>query len=868
MRRLSEWLTLGLFCLGMVGSPAAWAELCSQVFPANATPSGVVLDLASIMDGQTYVDFPNSGAHFSTPGSWFYNNGTLGTWDNITVKAGATTWLFFDGDLTFQPQSSINPYAPALNSGGNPEDLIIIVRGNLTIGTKNDINALIYATGNVSMQPQSSVVGAITAQGTITQGSNTSITYDPAAAATFDLPGACSDGTTPVVHHYQLAYASQALTCRSQTVTVTACADAACSTTYTGGASSLTLSPGGSAFSFTGSGSTTVAIRTAQTVNLAVSGASPAPGNSTQCRIDGGAATTGCSLTFADAGLLVQAPDLIAGRADTLTVAAVRKSDNSLQCVPAFASVSRPVQFWSTYLDPDAATHVGSNTVAIDGTAISASPTTLTLNFNASGQASASMSYADAGQMQLDARYLGSAANGDSGLTMTGSDSFVSRPYGLCLLTAAEQSNDYSATSSLFPGDIRAGDTFDLTIKPVVWTAASAAEPPLLAGNICGNAVTLNYMQSDIILSSTELNGGNSGELGLVNHHHRDLTDPGVPPPGGTMVVDQSISEVGVFQLTATPPDYLGVDMSDAVSQSGRVGRFIPASFLLEDPVVTPECGSFTYAGLVGKGGPPAQLGKEGQPFAVEGVLSARNSAGGLTRNYKGSFAKLMADGLAYVDDGNGLNLITAGSSTVEVTAGMEDGYLKYSTSDLRFHFDTPAAPYRLATRVTATDSDGVGGAVVDVVVDAGGAPDPSLLPEFRLGLARVGNAHGSELQNLELPFAAAYFDGSNYVPNPFDNCTVFVPASLGAYQRAGGGSGEPSLKDEPYEAAAGSGLYVLIAPGEGNAGSVHLTYDGVPQWLQFDWDGDGALDRPRGLATFGIYRGPTPLIFRREVYR
>lgn len=692
----------------------------------------------------------------------------------------------------------------------------------------------------------------------------------------------CQDAPPVAVHHYRLSFATPMLSCQPIPVTVTACADSACSSTVST-SDSITLTPagawiGGERKSFAGSDTLTAYLkREAVTRVLGVSGASYAcsPAN--------------CTLDIKDSGFVFSnLTPIIAGKTQSAVIQAVKvnKDDANQACVPAFTGGPRTLQFSAAYVTPD----TGSLSPSVAGVALEpvGSSKDVRLTFDAEAKAAFKVVYADAGEVRLTASYVGAANPGNPAtseelLSMSGSASFVSRPYGLCLQTAAVQGNDYSATSSLFPGDVRAGDSFDLTIKPVVWTKASeealdarkARNPDALpqASDICGSVdapvpETPNYeqvgstKQTLIRLTVDELNGGHAGVLGVSSHAH---------PRGGAMVIDQSISEVGVFQVTATPPDYLGADMSHAVSQSGRVGRFIPASFLLEDPEVTPGCGSFTYAGLVDKGGASAQPGKEGQPFVVSGVLSARNRAGDITRNYKGSFAKLMADGVAYADDGNGVNPITGGSSTAEVTAGAEDGYLAYRNSDLRFRFDTPEAPYRLATRVTVTDTDKVSGSVVDMVVDASGTADPSRLPEFRLGLARVGNAHGSELHDLELPFATAYFDGSNYVPNTLDNCTTFGAASLGPYQHAGSGSGAPSLEPGLYQAVAGGGSYLIKAPADGSSGSARLTYDGVSSWLQFDWDGDGGLDdddKPSGLATFGIYRGPAPLIFRRELYR
>ncbi len=671
------------------------------------------------------------------------------------------------------------------------------------------------------------------------------------------------------VHHYRLGFATPMLSCKPIPVTVTACADSSCSSTVST-SDSIALLPagawiGGDGKTFANGDTLTAYLkREAGTRVLGVSGASY------DC------SPADCTLVIQDSGFVFSnLTPMIAGKPQSAVIQAVKKDDTTQACVPAFTGGPRMLQFSAAYVTPG----TGSEKLLVTGVEqtelIPGNAGTygdredVRLSFDAEAKAAIAVVYADAGEVSLTASYVGAANPGDPAaseelLSMSGSASFVSRPYGLCLRTDALPGNGYSATSSLFPGNIRAGDRFTLTITPVAWTTSdpeplSAPVPPLQADAICDNPSTPNYQQADIDLTLSTPNVGHGGELGVTRYDH---------PLGGSFEIGQSISEVGVFQLTATPRDS---DMSHAVSQSGRVGRFIPAYFLLEDPVVTPGCGSFTYAGLVAKDGSPAQPGKEGQPFTVQGVLSARNSGGGLTRNYKGSFAKLMADGLAYADDGNGLNPITAGSSTVEVAAGMDNGYLAYSSSDLRFHFDTPAAPYRLATRVTVTDSEAVSGSVVDVVVDSGGTPDPSLLPEFRLGLARVGNAHGSELQDLELPFATAYFDGSSYVPNPLDNCTTFGAASLGPYQHAGSGSGAPSLNPGSYQAVAGGGSYLIKAPADGSSGSARLTYDGVSPWLQFDWDGNGHLeedDKPSGLATFGIYRGPAPLIFRRELYR
>lgn len=64
-----------------------------------------------------------------------------------------------------------------------------------------------------------------------------------------------------------------------------------------------------------------------------------------------------------------------------------------------------------------------------------------------------------------------------------------------------------------------------------------------------------------------------------------------------------------------------------------------------------------------------------------------------------------------------------------------------------------------------------------------------------------------------------------------------------------------------------GNGALGLSAPGQGNQGNVKVALPLMPEWLKYDWVG-GGRESATGLASFGIYRGSPPLIFRREVYR
>lgn len=706
----------------------------------------------------------------------------------------------------------------------------------------------------------------------------------------------CATRINPIgqqIDHFEFSYAGQALTCNPQAVTVRACLNASCSSLYTDPVS-VTLSPttgwsavapatlnGGNVVSFSG-GSAALQLRSgAGEVVIGETTSLPATRPLTQ-RV---CSTSGCRITFSDSGFLLNVPHMVAGKPVAATIQAVRKADNAAVCVPGFANVTRTVGFNAVYDSPA----TGTRAVVVNGVSVvtapasppsTTPPTGVSLSFDANGRATPNLQvrYDDAGRMTLAASYTDTTANpGSSGHRMVGSTQFIARPVGLCVYsdTANSECVAGDASCSKF---VAAGDPFRLRVGGVAWQSDNDSD-------LCtGNLRTPNYqqvgmpLQPAIVLSHALIapSGGSPGSLGET------AFDIVAADAGEKIFTTQSISEVGVFTITATPPtSYLGgpgvgnsdgsVDNSrEVVSTSANIGRFYPASFLLDDPSVSPACNKFTYAGLVGKVGPPLQLAKTGQPFSVSGGLSARNRAGDVTTNYVGSFVKLLGSGIVYTDSGD-KGVIAFGSSNVSADpAANRRGYLNYATTNMTYSFNELREPYRMATQVAATDSDGVTGSVVDKVPNpVTGEPDEQQLPDFRVGQARIGNAHGSELENLALPFSVAYFDGSGFAPNPLDSCTEFTPAGLENYQRSGAGNGSPALFDQPYKALAGRGEYILVAPGEDSAGSQWVTFGNpAPEWLQFDWNEDGVLDSPRGLATFGIYKGAAPLIFRREVYR
>ncbi len=103
---------------------------------------------------------------------------------------GTTTRLYFD-NLTMS-----NAY---LNWGGKTEDLIIYVRGNLSVAGQNYINGIVYVAGSVSLTGNARIDGALASGGSLSINGNGYVDFDEAAVDNADFGGMCSNKPLPVV---------------------------------------------------------------------------------------------------------------------------------------------------------------------------------------------------------------------------------------------------------------------------------------------------------------------------------------------------------------------------------------------------------------------------------------------------------------------------------------------------------------------------------------------------------------------------------------------------------------------------------------------------------------------------------------------
>ncbi len=750
----------------------------------------------------------------------------------------------------------------------------------------------------------------------------TGSTGDATNAHQIDNVRICALKSNPVgtqIDHFEFDHSGQALTCNPETLTIRACANASCSQLFTDPVSAI-LTPlkngsngwiADSQVSYNGNtatvtfsnGTAKLQLRNnlASAMKVGVSGSIPStkPLSETLCRAGSGAlSAAACTLSFADSGFLFNVPDTLANRPQDVVISAVKKDNATQQCVPGFTG-ERSVGFWGTYVTPN--DNSAGSQMAIDGKTISTyaanvvSPAATTLNLTFDGQGKAtlkSVRYPDAGQMRLNARHDGS---GDTaGLVMTGSDLFVSRPVGLCITPAQVACAAGDANCPVFK---KAGETFQVDIKAMAWESAND-------GDICtGNLATPNFALANIALGSILVapSLGTNATLGTTRYNHGVAAN-------SLNSINQTVSEVGVFRMTATPPEakqpegstvstgYFGYTIP---ATSVPMGRFVPWDFYLVSSTVTPACGGFSYMS---------------QPFWVQTTVQARNKQGEITQNYRDAFARgaltlVAANNQDGVDRSN--RLVPLAASWTEGT-GKQSGQTRFMRlRELTPSLTAPEEPLpllRLGLRVTdgetpetsflsgrnmnpavsGTCQSGVNCTAKQLSIPKGS--DDTMIAYY--GRLLASTRQGVDSASLALPLQVQYFEGGLWRANSQDRransqdiCTQISLAGGGivftdAEQRYDAATGDLILKDgtrirlglgnvapggTQVGFDAGETRFHFAAPNQ----SVRIPYEILldKQPLSPLWLADPATaDHLLGEAIFGRDRGNDRIIYRREV--
>ncbi len=684
------------------------------------------------------------------------------------------------------------------------------------------------------------------------------------------------------IDHFEFTTSSGAHTCSPQSVTLMACTNAApgaCQPYPDDVAVTLggdgwidgnrqTLKGGIATFRLQG-----LQLRTP----LAVTASDPDPSATTLCLIGDGPLSSDCVLDFAQSGFTFDVPDMQAGRVQSgvpLRAVIDVGDEGSPRCEPAFTDSTREVHFWGSFVTPSVSElSDSSKSVQVNGESVGqnfAEARPFALRFDQNGATSLDVNYAEAGRMLLNAYYPGSAEEGDSG-PMSGNDDFVSTPAGFCI----EPSQTCSAGDSSCDVFRKVGQAFSTTIRPVAWRAD---------GELCKATTTRNYRQDHlqlrpVVLAPSPLIGGVVGRvLAPVDGHYDHLPSGSPGNWDGTVVEDVALSEVGVFRLRVEPPPYLGVAVP--ASDSAPIGRFIPRYLKATiEGALNAGCGVFSYQDQPVAVATPPALTITGYGFAdgVEyptenydfdgfwGFASSPNpswlAVGGKQdlspRLYQGNGMPEALTWLSIKDlapnergknDGDGQRTYT-----------WDADWLRYGRATQPDAADHPLQILLHFTAQQLADGDGVCNG--STCQNAEAILDHS---EFRLGRLRIGNGHGSELQDLSLPWVIESWQASNiFRPEAGDTCSAPVWGQAQASERAGELAGV-DLQVNGGQIGYGGSLIITKPEATGEA---RIGFADVPQWLWYDWQGKGR-EASRGLASFGIYHGPRPLMFRREMYR
>ena len=554
-----------------------------------------------------------------------------------------------------------------------------------------------------------------------------------------------------------------------------------------------------------------------------------------------------------------------------LQLRAVQTNTDTMACEGALSGSNIPVELAFECNKPTTCkTNNGvvisaAQTLAIEGnpngSVVSYQP--VNMNFDASGVTNFSFNYLDAGEIRLHARKEVTASAPDPAFILNGaSNQFVVKPAGLCVeaTEAASVCVSGNASCSKFK---KAGENFDLNVRGVTWE--SAADTNFCSGVGGTNATTKNFQLASIGLAPSLVapSGGANATLGVTTVTIDAASN------GSKTLTNQTISEVGVFTISANPPQYLNENLG--LFTSANIGRFIPDRFELSAGIVTEACasGGFTYLS---------------QDFTTSYTLTAKNTGTATTVNYRGGFIKLDAT-LGALDYG-AIDLViptlfpTRLTETGLATFNWHDDGTGDVSSTLNLARDTMVdGPYLAQIGALPTDDDGVTVILAsrDLDVDNDATNDHVKLGETvqRYGRMVVNNAYGPELLDLDVTLQSEYFDGAQFKLNTEDSCSSYIKTDATLSNYTGDLAGvapvnviEPSVLTAMINGRSPRMSPLLLEkPGAGNDGSVTVTLT-VPNWLQFDFNGDLTPENPSGLATFGHYRGHDRVIYWREKFQ
>ncbi|MBW3501418.1 polymer-forming cytoskeletal protein [Janthinobacterium sp. NKUCC08_JDC] len=745
------------------------------------------------------------------------------------------------------------------------------IKGNVDAGEVTLDSSNAYITGNakvdhITLGWQGRVQQTITCKTYTPSYPCSCVTNNSGWAFNEPMGPKCGPGTQAGPHHFQIEHSGNALTCAPQTVTVTACADAACSAKYTNGVN-VTVSPGGTATQIGNTGVATASVRqyTAGTATLSLTSV-PGTTGALVCKRASDNSSS-CDMSFAATGLTVTPVNHVSAKLQSFSISAVQAPPSSTPqaCVPLFKSTSKNLNLACSYGNPASGTlpvfvqgtgafvPLASNSTSACGTA----GANVNLAFNDQGVATAIMSYADVGQLNLKATYTGAATTGDAGLSMTGSGKVTVVPASFSVVAIANPQ--------------RAGAPVAVSMS--VLNSVGAVTPNF------GN----EKPAETVLPSLSSLVKPTTSEIAAPDTPAKPAMQGGVVFTNGSVVSsDMNWSEVGTITIAfnlANPNGYLDANLAvpalpKASGVSGEV-QFIPHHFITElvktgapAGIATPCAAPLTCANDGEKG----RYAYSGQAIGVR--VTARALGGTPTKNYDDRVPSVLApvllegldaatgtisfppstpDGSSRLTDGKKAQTTITGVAPAKFTLGVALPMVAYRFPG-KAGVPLKVAPTDVRLRASSTYP---GGAVVSSI-------SPLIQNEARMtvlsGQWMVPHGYGSELLPVRLAVQVQYWNGTKWVTNLLDNVSALNKSDvLFVNCKKTLDCGKLAVDDRIYTVTQGAlpqtNLLTLLAPGAGKAGSVDVSVGSHPY-----------LASTVGTVVFGVFKSG-PVIYLREMY-
>ncbi len=593
----------------------------------------------------------------------------------------------------------------------------------------------------------------------------------------------CAAAAPAGPQRFQITHDGEGDTCLEEKITVTACANAACTAPHYAGEVSGTLMPFGANFTIpANTGAQVVSVKrfSEGAVTLALNGLSVAA--PTACyRTSNNDAS--CGMTFTGGVKLAITVDDHAAAATGIKakIEALTTNASKTACVAAFGNKTLDVQYSCGYNKPK----TGTAKLTLGGTALScgaASPTAISTTFDDKGIATPALSYPDTGEVKLAA-----SAEYEKGLTAKGEGSFIAVPasFGIAAST----------------GPIRAGADFPVTVTAL--NSAGATTPNFDSSKLQGAGATAYDVALDIACRAQ------AGAQGMFFATTPAFTD-------GVGRANARWSEVGKIDLSATLSNFLGVsglgatgstNVAGAGKCSGKVGQFIPQYFkvTIERPADEAARG-YHYSR---------------EPFVL--AVTAMNKAGQPTLNYEGglgyseavSFSAVAESGTPFSAPAPGVLSVTSIAAS-NFEKGRATATPAYAFTALR------TAPRTIRLRAT----NGKAG-TAEVTSAFTATPDPDTAKEattsIRSGRLRLVNRFGSARGTLKMPVIAEIWSGNSWLQHTDDVYTVIPAAAfaIGSHkQSAAQGSAVAFVVTASNDVKLAGGIGSLtLAPGGGGPG-------------------------------------------------